>query len=1414
MNKQNPKSNMAAHIPIDRRQAMTMSQDLPDRMQGAVLFADISGFTPLTEMLIKTLGPRRGAEVLTRQLNAVYGALIAEVHRYRGSVIGFSGDAITCWFDSDDGRRAVASALAMQRVIGRFAEVEVGPGRTVSLTLKAAATTGLARRFLVGDPQIQFIDVAAGATLDRMAEAEKLARTGDVVIDSQTASHLGDRVTISAWRENAVADRRFAVVEKLIVPVETAPWSMPSASALTEEQVRPWLLPPVYEQLRAGQDRFLAELRPAVALFLKFGGLDYDRDDAAGEKLDAYIRRVQNVLAPYEGYLIQLTTGDKGSYLYATFGAPLAHDDDPDRAVAAALEFQSLPSAPDVIGIPFAPTDVQIGISQGRMRTGPYGGPTRRTYGVLGDEVNVAARLMGKAEPGRILVSKRIADAAGRYEFRPLGKAMLKGRQSPLPVYAPLGKRSPSSPRLATAFTAPLIGRDDELAQAARIMDSVRAGAGRILRLRGEAGVGKSRLAAELIERATNRGFRVTMGSCESTGQTIAYTPWRQIFQALFGLMDQPIGEQIAQVKAAVSDLNPDWLLRAPLLGDLLGLPIPDSEITAAFDPQLRQESLFALVVAIMEALALRQPLLLLIEDAHWMDEVSLGLTMALAQSLAHTPILLILVHRPADDGARPLLPDLGRLPSYRCIELHELSSPEVAALMMERLNGAPSPLALGLIQAVAQGNPFFVEELVTALRESGDLQPGDDDGWVLSEPLFEKLRVANCLTQEEEAWELAESAPLSVADLGIPDTVHGTVLARLDRLPEPHKLTMKVAGVIGRAFELDLLAGAHPTHPDRRALSMQMDMLQARSFIRSDAPPEVAHSPQQQTYVFRHNITQEVVYQTLLEDQQRALHRAVGEVLEQAQPQAVERLAYHYSRSGMREKALLYLDRAAQKAQAEYANETAINYYDQALAIETHWERYRGKVEALHILGRREDERSTLTALEDTPEAPAFDAAYLWGRYYEAIGDYPNARANIEQALSACSIPEDLPHKTRCLVKLGLIARKRGHYDRAKERYTQALELLHSADRARSEPASTSAHLAALNGLGTIHRQQGEYDEARGCYERSLALGRAEENRIEEAKALSNLGVTAFYQRDFDKAQTFHRRALEIRRAIGDRAGVGISLGNLALTVRDAGDYDQAQAYLSEALTIQQTIGNRYDEANVWNDLGVIYLLAGDLPEARGCFEKSLQLSQEIGDEAGEAYFLGNLGLVVREQGDLEEARRLLSHGLELAREQKDQLLASLFLSHLGRVNLLDEREDRAIAQAHEALTIRREHDLELWTTADLATLAAAHLASGDENAALSYARQALKILDDCGGEGPEFPHHDYFMCHRVLSAVGQEEAARDALQSAYELTMAQAERIKDPSLRRSFLEQVRTNRQIVRAYAASQRGSDKASE
>ncbi|NJN93271.1 MAG: hypothetical protein HC875_03870 [Anaerolineales bacterium] len=477
------------YIPQDRRRAIARGEELPDRTQGAALFADISGFTPLTEALVKELGSRRGADELTKNLNLVYSALIDQAHLYGGSIIGFSGDAITCWFDHDEGLRAIACGLGMQQAMAAFERITTPSGNTISLGMKAAIASGPARRFRVGDPYIQYIDVLAGQTLDRMVMAEQQARRGEVLVSSETAAPLEQALVVAEWRSQPDETGRFAVVTGLTLfpPLPTDSLvPVTAAEQLTEEQVRPWLLPPIFERLHGGQDEFLAEIRPAVALFLKFGGLNYDQDDAAGQKLDRYIQWVQRTLARYEGYLIQLTVGDKGSYLYAAFGAPVTYANEADRAVAAALELRSPPVELDFIG------PVQIGLSRGLMRTGAYGSPTRQTYGVLGDETNMAARLMNKAEPGQILVSQRVADTVAKsYQLQYQGLVQVKGRKEPLAVSLVLGRRLPSPQRPAAIFTQPLLDREAELAQLDKNLAAVLMGEGHVVRLEGCRGVGK-----------------------------------------------------------------------------------------------------------------------------------------------------------------------------------------------------------------------------------------------------------------------------------------------------------------------------------------------------------------------------------------------------------------------------------------------------------------------------------------------------------------------------------------------------------------------------------------------------------------------------------------------------------------------------------------------------------------------------------------------------------------------------------------------------------------------------------------------------------------------------------------------------------------------------------------------------------
>jgi predicted ATPase/class 3 adenylate cyclase len=1400
---------LGAYLPTDRRHALARGETLPDRTRGAALFADVSGFTPLTEALLNELGPRRGAEELTRQLNLVYAALIAEVDRFGGSVITFGGDAITCWFEEKEEAgskteeepsssllppssarlRAIACALAMQIAMKQFAAVTTPSGQTVTLAMKAAVAAGPARRFIVGDPGIQLMDALAGATLQRMAEAEHHARRGEVVASEEAVT---PEMLVAEWRAGEARGQRFAVVGGLTREVDAAPWPAPTAH-LPESILRTWLLQAVFERAREGQDDFLAELRPAHVLFMRFGGIDYDADPEAGDKLDRFIRWAQGLLDKdiYKGTLLQIIIGDKGSYIYAAFGAPNAHDDDADRMTAAALELRRAPQA-----LPFVDS-VQLGLSQGRMRVGPYGGPSRRTYGMLGDVVNLAARLMARAEPGEILASQAVAAVVQqRYQLEELGPVQLKGKTGAVAAFRIVGERQFSRQRSLAFFTHPLVGRDAELQKLSSALEALLAGRGQLLRLEGGVGLGKSHLAAEFTHRASQRGVSVAVGDCHSTRQESAYSPWRQIFRSLisdFGLqildwddpnLDQP--SAVSQLQSAIGT-NPSWLIRLPLLGDLLGLDLPDNATTAAFDPRLRQEALFALAVDMLREWAARRPLLILLEDVHWMDEASLGLALALGRVAAQFPVLLMVVHRPPAQADALILPELNRLPNYHELLLDELSLSGIAELVSHRLAGPIAPLALALIHARAQGNPFFTEELVGNLREAQRLQRRADGQWNLADALVGALRDANCLIKDADGhWQLAPAASLSAVALELPDSVQGMVLARMDRLPEQHKSTLKVASVIGRAFGFDVLRTAHPAHPAPDHLQDQLTTLEQRDFTRLEAPPP------QLAYTFKHNATQEVAYDTLLEAQQRELHRAVGNVLERFQPEAVEQLAYHFVRGGpeARDKALVYLDKAARKAQREYANETALSYYAQALALEGRWEWRKGQVEILHILGRREDEQAALRALETDTTAPAFEAAYLWGKYHEAVGDYAAAQAAVERALAAGLSP------ARGLPQLGLIARRQGNYEGAKARYHEALDVL--------QDERPEARIETLNGLSIVHRQQGHFDEARVCAQQALTLSQASGNRRGEGEALNGLGATAFYQRKFAEATSYHEQALKLRREIGDRAGEGSSLYNLAIAVGEAGDNAKALDYFHATLALQQAIGNRWEEVNAWNGLGVVNLQLGNLEQAEECSRQGLRLAQEIGDEAGQAYILGNLGQVMRDQGKLDEAIHVFTEGLALVEKQADKYQMAYLLSHLALVQLKAGQPALARERAEAALALRRELDLRLWTTADLAILASAHQALGDSEQALGYAHESLTLLNECKGEGPEFPHQDYFLCAQVLGAQGLPEAARAALHSAREMMLKRAERISDLGLRRAFLARAPMNRAISDALRA----------
>ena len=493
---------------------------------------------------------------------------------------------------------------------------------------------------------------------------------------------------------------------------------------LPAEQAEQWLLPAIAAGLSSAQGRYLGELRPAVALFVRIHGLDSEHDPAMPAKLDAYIRWVQQILAQVEGALIQVTTGDKGGYLYAAFGAPLAHDDDVQRAARVAGILRHPPSS-----LLFRPL-VQAGIVQGRMRVGAYGSDLRRTFGVQGAAVNLAARLMTLAQPGQILLDAQTAEMLSpHYLLEEAGQAGVKGRDAPITLFS-LGEERRTTPiGIGTVDKRALVGRVDHLQQLNDLLHQFQhSRQGVVVRIEGEAGIGKSRLAAAFADQLKAQGVTIAAGAGRNVERNTAYGAARQMARWLLGLGLMPTATpeaQIAHVQTQLERLNPEWQLRLPLLGDLLDLPIPDNATTAAFEPQLRRAALVTLTTEIIQNVASFTPLALLVEDAQWLDEASLDLLTALARVIERTPVLLLIVHRAGQRDTASTVEALAALPVDAHLTLSGLDRASTGRLIESRLSGTISPLALDLIDRQAQGNPFFVEELVDALCADGGLQPG-----------------------------------------------------------------------------------------------------------------------------------------------------------------------------------------------------------------------------------------------------------------------------------------------------------------------------------------------------------------------------------------------------------------------------------------------------------------------------------------------------------------------------------------------------------------------------------------------------------------------------------------------------------------------------------------------------------------
>jgi class 3 adenylate cyclase len=718
-----------------RGDAAGIAPSSTSRADGTLLAADLSGFTAFSARL-STLGTE-GAELVARTINDLFSALLGTLAEWDGNLLKLSGDALTVIFSgASHAHRAVTAALELQKRMDAFQELDT-PAGVFSLRIRIGLASGDVLFAEVGSPERLEL-LVAGATARQVIELQRHAMPGAVVIGQSTYQQIA-----SICQAVMVGSGRYRVFALETSPPATRSqgpaWQLrqnPAAElhALVRriESLRPYLISQYVDRMADGPSALAGEgdLRPVTVLFACLSDASAlleqtlpGQPEPALARLHANAQRLWEIVEQHGGVVNKIDLHPDGHTLIVLFGAPVAQDRDAERAVSCALALlRDLGAQPAAAGLALgsaAPEPLRvrrIGLTTGRVFAGAVGSQDRREYTVMGSVVNLAARLMDIAADGQALLDTTTAEVAGRLaRLHKQPPVLVKGYDQPVPCYQ-IAIGQPSQQKLLKRPSSPLVGRAAELGQACAAVARALAGRGSIVGLVGEAGIGKSRLLAEIASQELSAlpDNSVVIIHAQPHNRVQPYSIAADLFRQLYSLPEQP--EVAARALAGhVARLAAEHRRSLPLLPTLFGLPAEESPLTQALAPDERRARVQRLAAALLAAPAQAAPLAVVLEDLHWADTASVDILRAGVVAAQALPLLLLCTWRP-----QPAQTWLGAAEST-LIELQPLTA-EQSRLLIDSWSETLSlsePLRSAMAERT-QGNPFFIEEVARSLRERG----------------------------------------------------------------------------------------------------------------------------------------------------------------------------------------------------------------------------------------------------------------------------------------------------------------------------------------------------------------------------------------------------------------------------------------------------------------------------------------------------------------------------------------------------------------------------------------------------------------------------------------------------------------------------------------------------------------------
>jgi class 3 adenylate cyclase/tetratricopeptide (TPR) repeat protein len=1038
------------------------------------------------------------------------------------------------------------------------------------------------------------------------------------------------------------------------------------------------------EKILTSRSALEGERKQVTVLFADLKGsmeLLAERDpEDARQLLDPVLERMMTAVHRYEGTVNQVM----GDGIMALFGAPLAHEDHAVRACYAALAMQeALHRYADAVrrtqGLL---VQMRVGLNSGEVVVRAIGNDLHMDYSAVGQTTHLAARMEQLAAPGSILLTAAtLRLVEGFVRVQALGPVPVKGLVEPVEVFELVGVTALRRRLQASVARglSPFVGRQTELEVLHQALARAGAGQGQVVALLGEPGVGKSRLVYEFLRSHHTQGWLHLESSSVSYGKATPYLPVMDLLTGYCGIDSRDdLRRRREKVLGKVLGLDEALRPTLPALLALLEVPVDEPQWQVLDPPQRRQRTLDALKRLLLRESQV-QPLLVVFEDLHWIDTETQALLDSLVESLPTARLLLLVNYRPEYQHG------WGSKTYYTQLRLDPLPSARAQALLQALLGDDASltPLTPRLI-ARTEGNPFFLEESVRTLVETGLLvgAPG--------------------------AYRVAQS----LDTLHVPATVQAVLAARIDRLPPEEKRLLQTAAVIGMEVPVPLVQAI--AELPEAAVHRGLTHLQAAEFLY-----ETRLFPER-VYTFKHALTHEVAYASLLQERRRALHAHIVEALETLSgdrlADQVEPLAAHAVRGEVWDKALRYGRQAGAKAMERSAAREAVGYYDQALAALAHLPQHRALQEqaidlqldlrtARAVLGQHarilHDLRTAATLAEalDDPRRLGRIAVYM-ADCFTAVGQYDCAMASGQRALALATASGDSGTQIWAHNYLGLVYFIQGDYRQAIDAFRRTVAALEGEQRYERSGQNVPPAVFARTFLSLCLAEMGAFAEGRAVGDAVLRIAEAVNHPVSLVSAYRGVGQLALRQGNLHRALPLLERAAGICEDMELPFHFSLLAQALGAAYVLCGRMDEAMRLLERVLE-QTTVSGRMNVlAPLLATLGEAHLRAGRLEEARALATRALEHARTYQGRGNKAYILCLLGEIAAHRAPLEveEAAAHYQQALALAEELGMRPLQAHCHRGLGTLYAATGQREQARTALSMAIAMYRAMEMTFW--------------------------------------------------------------------------------------------------------------------